>query len=268
MSYRAYEDSVQSGAPIELYQFAAGAEHWRYTSGDQVITFQSQDYLPLPIHRSEIDQGQDVARSSLKVTMPGDALLPLAYRAGPPEQVVSLTLFRHHSGDTEWIVAFKGRLTGLSWRGSEAELTAEPIWTSVRRPGLRRMYQHACPHVVYGQGDYLCNANPAAFQVPAVLTAVASDVISAAEFGAKADGWFTGGEVVWNGARRLIMAHVGNDMTVSRPFSGLAAGDQVVAYAGCDHRRSTCLSKFNNISNFGGFPWIPKRNPFGGGEVI
>jgi hypothetical protein len=37
---------------------------------------------------------------------------------------------------------------------------------------------------------------------------------------------------------------------------------------GCDLRRDTCAGRFNNLLNFGGFPDIPGRNPFGGTGII
>ena len=37
---------------------------------------------------------------------------------------------------------------------------------------------------------------------------------------------------------------------------------------GCDLRRDTCAAKFGNLLNFGGFPDIPGRNPFGGTSIV
>jgi hypothetical protein len=37
---------------------------------------------------------------------------------------------------------------------------------------------------------------------------------------------------------------------------------------GCDLRRDTCKAKFGNLLNFGGFPDIPGRNPFGGTSIM
>jgi uncharacterized phage protein (TIGR02218 family) len=36
-----------------------------------------------------------------------------------------------------------------------------------------------------------------------------------------------------------------------------APGDTVTLYAGCDRTMATCNSKFNNLANFGGQPFIP-----------
>ncbi|WP_269915579.1 phage BR0599 family protein [Acinetobacter sp. HY1485] len=46
--------------------------------------------------------------------------------------------------------------------------------------------------------------------------------------------------------------------------SDLALGDVVSIYPGCDKLNTTCTDKFNNILNFGGFPFMPSSNPFVG----
>ena len=46
-------------------------------------------------------------------------------------------------------------------------------------------------------------------------------------------------------------------------------GSTVVVLAGCDHSVTTCDTKFNtpedtqsNVINYGGFPFVPGKNPF------
>ena len=40
-----------------------------------------------------------------------------------------------------------------------------------------------------------------------------------------------------------------------------AAGDVVTLWVGCDGQASTCINKFNNYAQFGGFPLMPVGNP-------
>jgi len=47
-----------------------------------------------------------------------------------------------------------------------------------------------------------------------------------------------------------------------------AVGDQVRAYPGCDHSLITCANKFGNSLNFGGFPFMPEKNPMDGTPVF
>jgi uncharacterized phage protein (TIGR02218 family) len=43
---------------------------------------------------------------------------------------------------------------------------------------------------------------------------------------------------------------------VELPYQ-ISPGDEYTVYPGCDKRHSTCKNKFNNVLNFGGFPWVP-----------
>jgi hypothetical protein len=50
--------------------------------------------------------------------------------------------------------------------------------------------------------------------------------------------------------------------------AGTGGGRAFEAFAGCDRTFATCQSKFGNSLNFGGFPWIPAKNPFAGDSIV
>jgi uncharacterized phage protein (TIGR02218 family) len=51
---------------------------------------------------------------------------------------------------------------------------------------------------------------------------------------------------------------VGASLTLMYPMPEVpATGDGFTVYAGCDHTRATCQSRFNNLTNFRGFPFVP-----------
>ena len=76
-----------------------------------------------------------------------------------------------------------------------------------------------------------------------------------------------------------ITAISATELTVTRaahgsPLAAHTAG-AMIGFAplveiapGCDLRRDTCAGKFANLDNFGGFPDIPGRNPFGGTSIV
>ena len=77
-----------------------------------------------------------------------------------------------------------------------------------------------------------------------------------------------GGEIVIGTARRTITAHVGNTITINRPFgSGVVAGDSFDAYPGCDHTPGCCRTKFGNGINYGGQELLPTKNPYMGNLI-
>ena len=80
----------------------------------------------------------------------------------------------------------------------------------------------------------------------------------------EADGFYDGGFVFFSSINdyRLILSHVGNDLTLLLPFPSDAAGETVRIFAGCDHTIATCKTKFDNVLNYGGFAFVPILNPF------
>lgn len=66
----------------------------------------------------------------------------------------------------------------------------------------------------------------------------------------------------------MIVGHAGANLTLMAPLPGLAAGMSAKLYAGCDRSLSVCGSRFDNVVNFGGFPWIPLKNPFSGDAIV
>lgn len=268
MSYTAIESSVQQGAPVELYQVFQGAKRWYYCTGEQPVTYQSIDYTPYPIRRDRIKQSTDVFKNSIRLTFPRDNDFASQFIGFAPEDVTSITVLRGHYTDTagEFITYWKGRVQSAKATDSQVELECEPIYTSIRRPGLRAKFEYGCRHALYGHG---CGVGREAYKLEGlVLDLVGGLNVTVQGASLFPDGYFTGGILVSDdAASRFIVGHVGAVVTVSRPINSLAAGQNARLYPGCDHLRTTCESKFNNLDNFGGFPWIPSRNPFDGSSI-
>jgi len=125
-------------------------------------------------------------------------------------------------------------------------------------------------HALYRRG---CNLNDYDFAIAGTVTAASGFLVTINDLidSNIEDGYFTGGMIeTADGFLRYITQHSGTTLTLVRPLqaledevngsSGLA---NVILYPGCDHTRNTCKAKFNNLANFGGFPWIPGKNPFG-----
>lgn len=270
MTYDARETSWHDGQPVELYEFRRGVDHWRYTSADADISYSGFVWASVPIERSRIEQGSEMNRSDLKITLPRDNEVALLFRAQPPGDVVTVSVLRQHRGDSDTKAIWLGRVINVTWRESVAELTCEPVFTSLRRPGLRRMYQLNCPHVLYGID---CNVPQLSYKTTDVVNAVNGAVISVAAAAGHPDGYYTGGFVHWLSATgvtdsRMIIAHTGQDLTLDATIQGLTAGENVDIYPGCNHTMSDCDGKFGNIENYGGFPFIPGINPFDGSMIF
>ena len=60
----------------------------------------------------------------------------------------------------------------------------------------------------------------------------------------------------------MILAQSGDTMTLLLPFSLDVAGQDIDLFAGCAHDLTTCDVKFAATLNYGGFPFVPRKNPF------
>lgn len=273
MAYTDYEKSTYGGAPIELYEFSRGSSSfWRYTSADMDQTYFGSIYDAIAIKRNSFEVSQQVEAISLTVTMPVTSEFPQLYIASPPSEPISFTLRRFHSGDTEVVSIWIGRVVNVEFKEETVEVLCESVYTSLKRPTLRRLYQRSCPHVLYNQVEGSCMLDKENFKVTAVLDSVSGLNIASSTFAGYADGYFSGGfvEVIVGGAtnRRFITNHVGTTLTVNLQLIGAASGITVYAFPGCAHNLDACNTKFNNILNYGGTPWIPQKNPMGGTRVF
>jgi len=267
VTYAAQEISVQSGAPVELYTFSYGSSVWRYTSRESDYTDASVSpnvtYTSAAIGRSAIEASQEQARNSLKLTMPRSLAVAELFRVSPPTEAVALTVRRVHRGDTaSVVVAWMGRVLGCAFNRATAELNCEPITVSLARTGLRRIYGKACPHVLYGASG--CRLSKTDFDHATTVSAISGVTLTVGSIGAYN---YSGGFVEWvddagDTQRRFIESHSSTALTLLQAFVGIATSDAVTIYPGCDHTLTTCDTTFSNSANYGGWPWIPTKNPF------
>jgi hypothetical protein len=60
----------------------------------------------------------------------------------------------------------------------------------------------------------------------------------------------------------MITTHVGDTITLTNAFRSLAQGNTITVSAGCAHTPEICKSKFGNAARYGGFAYVPNKNPF------
>jgi hypothetical protein len=266
---------------IDLYEFNRGSTTWRKTNAPSDIVYLSETFEASTIGRGSLGQSQEINKSNLEVRI--DKFDPFAVELVETfvEQILTITLFIQTDVSTR--VAWKGRLLSILPKEDKLVLSFENIFTSLKRPGLRARYQKTCRHFLYGRG---CGLDPEAFAVSGVVSALDNETITVPEAALQPDGYYLGGMLrdVESGALGFIVQHVGEVLTIQRPLDSLITvfndagygvnygnfygGAAVKLYPGCDRLRQTCKDKFDNIINFGGFPWIPSRNPMDGNSII
>lgn len=262
--------------PIELYTLTRGSTNWYYTSFGEDVVYASNTFQSVPIKRSRIETSQEIKKGALDLTVSRRVEFINQFIPGSPTDVFTIVVTRIHVGDTDPSIIYQGRVLNVKFKESSATITCQSIQSALRRPGLRRFYQLACPHVLYGGP---CGADNIANAVPATLTNVTNRVLTSADFIISIDpafdaNHFVGGYVEFNQSglvtTRFITDHDNGSgtITVNLAFFDLTNTDSVTAYPGCDRLTATCSGKFSNINNFGGFPFIPIKNPMNGTPVF
>ncbi|MGZ7144865.1 phage BR0599 family protein, partial [Streptococcus pyogenes] len=65
------------------------------------------------------------------------------------------------------------------------------------------------------------------------------------------------------GEEQGILTNESNVLRIGYPFFDLLVGDSLELVQGCDHLRlGHCKNRFNNVAHYGGFDFIPDKNPF------
>jgi uncharacterized phage protein (TIGR02218 family) len=120
-------------------------------------------------------------------------------------------------------------------------------------------YQAQCPYVLYGYG---CGVTKSNFTFASTVLINSTNKIIYCGL-MQSDGYFQNGVIEFTsgnnlGIKRSIKSYTSGILTLNLPLPYVpSSGDTFTASCGCDKTMSTCKNKFNNLSNFGGTPYIP-----------
>lgn len=290
MAYNNIESNTEI-SPIELYKFYnADGTVKTYNSGTESITYLSESYTPEIINTSDIELTDEVEARTLTVTVSRKSSIAGLFLIYAPIEQLWLTIYRKHlnDADSEYVTYWTGMVAGIEYTEENANLICKPIDTAFNKIGLWKTYASKCQHMF---ADIRCKVNIALpqYSQTAVLTAVNGIELESQQFGEWSNffdggtgsslipnGWWTTGyiQVPSTGEVRMITYH-GDDMqgtfpigygynkiTILSGINGLIAGMTVNIITGCNRDLNTCNNKFDNVINFGGFPFIPLNNPF------
>lgn len=279
MSYTTRDQSVEESNPLLLFQFVQGSTTYRYCLASESITLavEGHTWTPAVMVPSEFGQSNDFGKDQLQVELAADCPLALTFATAIPDAITTLTVFRAFTGPEETPVYYwKGHVNSVGRETGKLILNCDPIFTRLKRPGLRALDGRMCRHVLYGRG---CNVSSASYVTSYrsvagyIIRGVSGSTVTlpAPEFTAR-DGYWDGGVLTYvpSGVSRMIQRHAGGRLVLMRPIPEMTAafalhpetGVDVDIYRGCDHTYAMCGSRFNNKGNFGGDPFFAQTNPF------
>lgn len=284
MTYIGQEESLEDGQPIELFKFANSEEQFFFTSGQEQVIFAGGTYVPETIDHTESGVASIQTQRILQVRMPTDNPFVQRYINTVPASPDICQIFRFHStdgGTPEVIVLFTGTVASVQFVGDIASITVQARSEVLGRTIPRQSSRANCNHVLY---DARCKVPDSDFRIAGVITSISSDgfVIqfntgsntlprTGNQLSAQltADSEFFNNGFVRRGGIEHRMAQTVTDLggnlvsiLLLLPFQTLEIGQDVDFFAGCDHLLATCITKFDNVDKYGGFPFIPEKNPF------
>jgi len=273
MTFDQYETSEESSEPIDLYMFAVGSFVRYYTSSEDQIITGGHTYEPIPISRTSVELNSEDLLAPVEITVPAGNEFVQKYIGVPPGQEARVTIDRLQRGDLGENLQreFTGAVHSVKFRDDFSAATIGAFWTTAKnnRQLLRFTFGTQCSYICGDPDTCKVNLELPAFKHSGQATTEVGAVLTVSGIsGNFADGFFTGGVVrsVIYDDRRPVLDHVGNDLTLLLPFHDDILGTIVDVRAGCDHLvEGDCALKYDNVIEFGGWPFSPKKNPFKSG---
>lgn len=245
---------------IELYEFKIGATRSFFTSGDQDVLHGGNTYLAVPISRTSIQSSATDFVSKLQIEMDGSNPIALAAQKDTIEVLVSTLI----SGVNAAI--WQGVVVAVSWNASGAVLSCEDNLSPIKSLSPSQRYTRGCRHVLYSAA---CGVKIADVAKPMLILESEPEnrtVTFTGTVGLSHEAGYYGGGVIFNSTDhyQITTTHTYFDPVdsltkvranlTSRVSIPLGLGFDVAP--GCRHTRIHCSEKFDNILNFGGFPYI------------
>jgi len=263
MTYSAFQALVSGKRPVWLYHIRLGQQEAFLTSSGEDFEYSGQVYTATAMTQTRIRVTSAIGRAEVKVILPNSHEMARRFIGDTGYQDNELNIYHTYRNDPdqEVVTKFRGRVVDCRPFYKTITLAAENRFTVFRRKGLVDVVQRPCRHALYHGG---CGLNIADWQAAGTATAwnASTSTVTITEAGEQEDQYYAGGVLSFGLERQFITSQVGDQVGLLGPVPGLAdeisdSGSASVQIApGCDLSMSTCQNKFDNLLNYGGFPWI------------
>ena len=269
----------------ELYVFSfSNGNNLYYTSYERDLatteTWDGNAYVHIPIKRSEKEDDDQLASNRFQITAP--QLNGFANNLIQSGQI-SVSIEKMYLVDKTHQNIFTGLVLSVEKNVGEATAICASKMYYLEKQVPRVFFQSACNNTLF---DSFCTLSKAAFTkssagafstnsylkltvfiMNSVITVVNGITIPLGTV-AGIKGFWQYGQAYWdpanggNGEYRFITYHVNDTIYLHYPFSGAVQGPVTLTLIpGCDKTGAYCVSPFNNIANFNGFPYFPASDP-------
>jgi len=236
----------------ELYEFRIGTEIFRYCSGEIDIVFGGNTYTKQAITRNEVSRSFE--NESAIIELPYHIEPAPRYRVINPTQSVSVKILKENG-----VVLFIGKILSCNFNIQKGVATFNII-------SLQGMMKTQIPSRTYGTGcsfrlfDANCKVvkNSYKLTIQKANMTISNDKIKITASALNSD--FTGGFIEFNNEQNFIVSQNGTTITLLYPMQTIDSATSVNFYKGCKKTLTACRA-FSNEKNYGGFPFVPAKNP-------
>lgn len=276
MSFSDQETSVESGAPIELYTIT-GSDTFYYTSSSEPYVLGDITYEPVAMKRTAPTVSLKESSGNISIKFPFNNPFAARYLGGVPPSPDQVTIEQVHLGDSTAEVnpLWSGSVSSVKFAGTEATVSLAGRMNILGGQIPTQTYSWMCDHNLYNNQ---CRVSEALFTFNFNVVSISSDGVTvtlsdqgqaAAEISSDVS-FFNGGTFLTgvDGSQRMGVKFeaTGNTneytLVLLVPLADLSAGQAITFTAGCDKSIDACIFRFNNVENYGGFPYVPTLNPF------
>ncbi len=257
---------------VELYKISTvGMSTFTWTDSNRGISFAGLTYSPWPVKRSKIQFSSDFRVDQTEITVAKNWGLERAIEkdllAGANFEILRV---RMDNPTSDYAVMFNGEVGNVQTSEIEFTIRGQTLdFLNVEVP--KRDYQVMCNWKLY---DQFCLIPVRSFLVGGCFSSTSPDsgktLVATSFAGTTLDTfannyWNQGAIRITTGEnaeiRRQVTSHVGMSITVIPPFPfDITTLDYFEIIPGCAHDVTDCENSYQNLANYGGFPFIPRQD--------
>lgn len=242
--------------------------------GPDGVTLGGNLYRYASVSHGSVKQTNQIKKQELSIGLPLTDPTGRRLVSSPEPEAIGLTIFKTDIRaaldpfNPELLVVWSGTVGGASVKREKIDVTGVNVFASLQLSGNRVKYSRLCRHALYGAG---CGLGTGPFQSSGALTGSSGVTVSLSIPSTPDIESLIGGLVLYAGTKYFIVSgrkvssdplNLNYDLNVDRPFIEVSGETAIAVAPGCDRTQETCENRFGNIANFGGFPYIPSKNPF------
>ena len=241
----------------------------RYSSFDFDVTHDGNVYSStgpnIDRGRTRVMTGVEVDTLSLEIfpgdnhTLLGKPWLHAANSGGldGAEVIVYKAFMSDVSTVVGVIMLFSGQIAEIQISRVSVKVTVNSNLQLLNVKMPRNLWQPSCLHTLYDADcGVIRSGSSSAVLVNSTKTRLLCSLSNTAGYFDQGYIQFTSGPMA--GINRTIKSYTAGIIDLLGPLPSVpATSDQFFAYRGCDKTKSTCGTKFNNLVNFRGFPFVP-----------